>query len=179
MTPALIGLGANQGDSVGQILAALSRLHRQGAAVRRASSLYRTEPVGYSEQPWFVNAAALVETDLEAEALLQLGHALEEEFQRRRTIPNGPRTLDVDLLFFGDAVLSHPAVPHPRLRERAFVLRPCAEIAPDWPDPRDGRTLGDLARQADRNPSQGAVVILPEYPRHAVEAAIHQADPSG
>ena len=97
------------------------------------SSLYRTTPVGYRDQPDFVNACALVETRLTARALLDGLLAIEKAHGRVREIPNGPRTLDLDIVLYGDRIIHEPglAVPHPRAHERSFVLEPLLEV---WPD---------------------------------------------
>jgi 2-amino-4-hydroxy-6-hydroxymethyldihydropteridine diphosphokinase len=98
----------------------------------KQSSLYRSAPVGHDEQPDFVNAVAQLETALPAERLLAELHEIEARHGRTRSFPNAPRTLDLDLLLYGDAVLALSAltVPHPRMHERAFVLKPLLEIAP-------------------------------------------------
>jgi len=97
------------------------------------SSLYRTKPVGYADQPDFVNACALVETSLAPRALLEGLLAIERAHGRQRGIPNGPRTLDLDIVLYGDRVIREPdlTIPHPRAQERDFVLKPLAEV---WPD---------------------------------------------
>ena len=105
-----------------------------------ASSLYRSAPVGYEDQPDFVNAVAEIETGLGAKALLEELFAIEARFERARAFPNAPRTLDLDLLLYGEQVITEPGitVPHPRMHERAFVLAPLAEIAPDAVVPGKG-----------------------------------------
>jgi 2-amino-4-hydroxy-6-hydroxymethyldihydropteridine diphosphokinase len=115
------------------LAAAAVRLESLGRVVRR-SSLYSTAPVGFAEQPRFVNAAMALETKLAPRELLNGLLAIEQEFGRERTagVANGPRTLDLDILLFGDKQISEPGleIPHPRLAERAFVLVPLNEIAP-------------------------------------------------
>jgi 2-amino-4-hydroxy-6-hydroxymethyldihydropteridine diphosphokinase len=103
--------------------------------------------VPVSDQPWFVNAAAAIETELSARALLDLLHRIEESFGRTRTVANAARVLDLDLLAFGTQVLDappDPLVPHPRLAGRAFVLLPIRDIAPLWRHPVSGRTLDSM-----------------------------------
>ena len=97
------------------------------------SSLYRTKPVGYADQPDFVNACALVETSLAPRALLDGLLAIEQAHGRKRGIPNGPRTLDLDIVLYGDRVIREPelTIPHPRAQEREFVMKPLREV---WPD---------------------------------------------
>jgi 2-amino-4-hydroxy-6-hydroxymethyldihydropteridine diphosphokinase len=112
------------------------------------SSLYSTAPVGLAAQPRFTNAAVALESDLEPRELLRGLLAIEKEFGRDRVtgIPNGPRTLDLDLLLYGGLQVSESGleIPHPRLAERAFVLIPLNEIAPQIVDPRNGKTLAQL-----------------------------------
>ena len=129
---AYVGLGANLGDPAAAIRAAIEGLDAlPQSRVTARSSLYRTAPVG-ATGPDYVNAVAALETSLTAPDLLaQLQH-LEQRAGRERPYPNAPRTLDLDLLLYGDARIASPrlVVPHPRMHERAFVLHPLAEIAP-------------------------------------------------
>ena len=107
--------------------------------VLKRSSLYRTKPVGYADQPDFVNACALVETSLAPRALLDGLLAIEQAHGRKRGIPNGPRTLDLDIVLYGDRVIDEPdlKIPHPRAHERDFVLKPLREVWPDAVFPAD------------------------------------------
>lgn len=133
MSRAVIGIGGNVGDVAQAFREALGELDRtQGVRVVTASSLYRTAPVGGVEQDDFLNAAALLEVTLGAPQLLQLLLATEKEHGRTRDIHWGPRTLDLDLLWYEDVVLAAPGliVPHPRLHERRFALEPLVEVAP-------------------------------------------------
>ncbi len=134
MTRAYVGLGANLGDRERTLRAAVDALAaEEGIEVVSVSTLRETEPVGVGEQPRFLNGAAELETTLTARELLDRLLALEQRFGRVR-IPgeHGPRTLDLDLLLYGDEVIDEPGltVPHPRLHERRFVLEPLAELAP-------------------------------------------------
>jgi len=150
---AFIGLGANLGDPESQVrraFAALAELPR--TRLLAASSLYRSAPVGVVAQLDFINAVAEVETALAARALLDALLAEEMRFGRTREFPKAPRTLDLDLLLYGDRVIAEPGlvVPHPRMHERAFVLAPLAEIAPDIVIPGKGRAAALLAACADQ-----------------------------
>jgi 2-amino-4-hydroxy-6-hydroxymethyldihydropteridine diphosphokinase len=131
---AYIALGANLGDPVRQVRAGLAALAAlPHTRLLRASSLYRSAPVGYLEQPDFVNAVAAVETRLAPRALLQALLAVERTHGRVRDFPNAPRTLDLDIVLYGARTVGEAGltIPHPRMHERAFVMVPLAEIAPD------------------------------------------------
>jgi 2-amino-4-hydroxy-6-hydroxymethyldihydropteridine diphosphokinase len=133
VTIAYVGLGSNLQDPVRQVEAAFEELDRlPRTRVVKRSSLYRTAPVGYADQPEFINAVVQLDTGLAAEQLLDELQGLEARHGRERSFPNAPRILDLDLLLFGDLVLrtERLTVPHPRMRERAFVLEPLREIAP-------------------------------------------------
>jgi 2-amino-4-hydroxy-6-hydroxymethyldihydropteridine diphosphokinase len=146
---AFIGLGSNLADSMVQVRQAFTELEAiPGTRVTARSSLYRTSPVGYLQQPEFINAVASVQTRLEPQALLAALLAIEDRHGRRRGMRNAPRTLDLDLLLYGDEVLEQDGLtlPHPRLHERAFVLAPLAEIAPGAMVPGHGRVRDLLAR---------------------------------
>jgi 2-amino-4-hydroxy-6-hydroxymethyldihydropteridine diphosphokinase len=148
----IIGLGANLPNPVfgppkATLDAALSRLGQEGLRIVARSPWYETEPIPRGDQPWFVNGVAAVETALDPGELLQLLLRVEEGFGRVRSVPNAPRTLDLDLLAYDDFVLSGsepPILPHPRLHERAFVLLPLQDIAPGWIHPRLKLSIADL-----------------------------------
>lgn len=124
---------------------ALQRLEARNIKVIRRSRWYETAPVPVSDQPWYVNGVAAVETSLSAAALLTEMHAVESEMGRVRSEVNAPRVIDLDLLAFNDAVSSDwPVLPHPRLHVRAFVLLPLAEIAPDWVHPVSGQPVSEM-----------------------------------
>ena len=132
MTLAYVGIGSNLADPRAQVMAAFGELDRlPHTRVLKKSSLYRSAPVGHAAQPDFVNAVAQLETALPAERLLAELQQIEARHGRRRSFLNAPRTLDLDLLLYGDAQLSLPAltIPHPRMHERAFVLKPLIEIS--------------------------------------------------
>ncbi len=141
MTRAYVGLGANLGEPRRQVEAALGELDAiPRTRLLKASSLYRSVPMGYAQQPEYVNAVAELETGLAASALLAALQAIESRHGRSRSFANAPRTLDLDILLFGDAMLSEPGltIPHPRMHERAFVLNPLLELAPDAEVPGRG-----------------------------------------
>lgn len=134
MTIAFIALGSNLQSPQQQVLNALEALKRlPQTTLLQHSSLYKTAPLGYDNQPDFINAVAKVETDLTPHALLDAILAVEQTFGRERPFPNAPRILDLDLLLYGSEQINTATltVPHPRMHERAFVMLPLAEIAPD------------------------------------------------
>jgi len=148
-----IGIGSNLGDPVAHVRAAIDALSTlPDSRLAAASSLYASAPMGYAEQPDFVNAAVVLETGLEPRALLDELQAIESRFGRTRTFPNAPRTLDLDILLYGEEVIDEPdlKVPHPRLHERSFALAPMVELNPDCIIPRRGRAAEWLARCADQ-----------------------------
>jgi 2-amino-4-hydroxy-6-hydroxymethyldihydropteridine diphosphokinase len=145
---AFIGIGANLEDPVSKVQSALRDLDRLPASrVVAQSSLYRTAPVGMLEQPPFINAVAKLQTALDPQRLLASLLELEQRHGRVRSTRNAPRTLDLDLLLFGDRVIDQAGltVPHPRMHERAFVLAPLVEIAPDVTVPGRGSAAQLLA----------------------------------
>ena len=144
-----IALGANLGDRRAHLEWAVDRL-RELLTNLRVSSLIETEPVDVPEpQPPFLNGAVVGETTLGPEALLSELLALERECGRERTGVRAPRTLDLDLILYGDLIVDSPTlvVPHPRFTERAFVLQPLAEIAADMRDPRTGKNMARLLEE--------------------------------
>ena len=144
---AAIGVGSNIGDSVRICRDVFNQLRNHPAIDNvRISSLYRTSPVGSSAGGWFVNAAVVLETILEPPALLDFLLDMERSFGRVRTIKWGPRTLDLDILFYEDRQIDLPQLktPHPIMSERLFVLMPLAEIEPDWIDPATGRSVREM-----------------------------------
>jgi len=141
-----VALGSNLGDRGAHLDFAVSRL-RSLLTNLRASSYYETDPVGVSgPQSLFLNAAAIGSTEAPARDLLHALLSIEAERGRERPHPGAARTLDLDLILYGNLVLNEPelAVPHPRFRERRFVLEPLAEIAPELVDPVTGSTVGEL-----------------------------------
>lgn len=151
-----VALGANLGDPVATVKAALDALAAlPDARLQAVSSLYRTAPIGLKHQPDFINAVAALELDpavLPAPTFLARLFAIESAFGRQRSVPNAPRTLDLDLLLYGDSVSDDLCclLPHPRMHERAFVLAPLAEIAPDFLIPGRGKVAELLLACADQ-----------------------------
>lgn len=149
---AFVGLGANLEDPLQQVRQAISELDAiERTRVLVASSLYRSAPVGYADQPDFINAVAKVQTRLSPHELLDALHAIENRHGRQRSVRNAPRTLDLDLLLYGTLVVNEDALklPHPRMHERAFVLLPLAEIAPEALLPGHA-SVSQLLAQVDR-----------------------------
>jgi 2-amino-4-hydroxy-6-hydroxymethyldihydropteridine diphosphokinase len=173
MHTAYIAMGGNLASSAGApeatLAAAALRLESLGRVVHR-SSLYSTAPVGFAAQPRFVNAVVALETELSPRELLDHLLAIEQEFGRDRAagFTNGPRTLDLDILLFGDLVINEPVlkIPHPRLAERAFVLAPLNEIAPQLLISGCNKTVGQLlARLLEASPANSdAVIRIPCVP---------------
>lgn len=163
MAPALvsqiahIALGGNLDNPAARldrVFAELDRLPQ--TRLLQASSLYRTAPVGYANQPDFINAVAVVETSLSPHALMHELLEMENRHGRVRSIKDGPRTLDLDLLLYGDLSLETPALtlPHPRMHQRAFVLAPLLDVTPDCVIPEYGRVNELLAGLDDRDDPQ-------------------------
>jgi 2-amino-4-hydroxy-6-hydroxymethyldihydropteridine diphosphokinase len=153
VTLAYIGIGSNLDEPQAQVERAIDELARLPLTRLTArSSLYRTAPVGFAAQPDFINAVAELDTALGARELLGELQAIEARHGRRRSFANAPRSLDLDLLLFGDARIDAPdlVVPHPRMHERAFVLRPLVEIAAQAVIPGVGSAAACLAARADQ-----------------------------
>lgn len=151
-----IGVGSNLGDREGMIDLALRRLEEnQFVTLHQRSPVYETEPVGYLPQARFLNAVLEVETDFPPEALFRELMQVERYTGRERVARNGPRTLDLDLLAYGNWVLSKTdlTLPHPRLHERMFVLQPFADVNPNWIHPRLQKSVKELLANLVRNPS--------------------------
>jgi 2-amino-4-hydroxy-6-hydroxymethyldihydropteridine diphosphokinase len=148
----LIGLGANMpsraGEPAATLHAALAKLPELGISVTRVSSFYRSAPVPESSQPWFVNAVAEVKTALKPGELMQALLKVEKDFGRERGVKNAPRLLDLDLLDYDGQVArdAELELPHPRLHERAFVLYPLRDLAPEWKHP-DGKKIAALVNE--------------------------------
>ncbi|MGH9346361.1 MAG: 2-amino-4-hydroxy-6-hydroxymethyldihydropteridine diphosphokinase [Vicinamibacterales bacterium] len=145
MIDVAIALGSNLGDRERHLRDAAAQMAALVADLR-LSTFHETEPVGVGVQPAFLNAAAVGKTRLSAGALLAALLGIERALGRERPFPGAPRTLDLDLILYDGLVVEEPSltVPHPRFRERRFVLAPLAELAPGWVDPVTGRTVGAL-----------------------------------
>jgi 2-amino-4-hydroxy-6-hydroxymethyldihydropteridine diphosphokinase len=186
METAYIALGGNVPSRAGSpeatLVAAAERLESLGRVTAR-SSLYSTEPVGYADQPRFVNAVVALETDLQPRALLERLLDIEKEFGRDRAtgIPNGPRSLDLDIVSYGERKISEPGleIPHPRLAERAFVLVPMNEIAPEIRDSRSGKTMTQLLnslRDKDKSDTNAVVSLENRSWRAGVNGGVAHSD---
>jgi 2-amino-4-hydroxy-6-hydroxymethyldihydropteridine diphosphokinase len=148
---ACLSLGANLGDRIGNLKKALLKLTGFGV-IEKTSHIYETDPVGYLDQPQFLNMACLLLTALPPEDLLRSLKKLEEEIGREASFRNAPRPIDVDIVFYNDIVLDTPdlTIPHPRMHERAFVLAPLAELVPDFIHPLLNHTVSNLLQSSDQ-----------------------------
>ena len=146
-----IALGSNLGESLTTLENALQILAKTpGITLSSRSSWYRTEPVG-PPQPDYLNGCAILKVELNPQELLETLLATEQKFKRVRKERWGARTLDLDIILYDDLILDTPSlqIPHPRMQERAFVLMPLAEIAPNWLDPASGKTITQLLKELD------------------------------
>jgi 2-amino-4-hydroxy-6-hydroxymethyldihydropteridine diphosphokinase len=145
MSVAYLSLGSNLGDREANIRDCVVRLAVLGKVIR-ASSLFETEPVEFRAQPWFLNCAVQLETDLAPRELLTGIQKIEADLGRNRVVDKGPRTIDIDILLFGDRIVSEPDlhIPHPAMAQRRFVLEPLSEIAPNVVHPKTRKTIADM-----------------------------------
>ena len=144
-----LGVGSNLGDKVSNCLRALERVSSSGQNyIEAVSSFYKTEPIGYREQDWFINCVAEVSTLLSPRALLQILQGIERRMGRKQLFKWGPRVIDLDILLYGAEVVQEADViiPHPYLHKRGFVLFPLAELAPDLLHPVLKKTIKELLK---------------------------------
>jgi 2-amino-4-hydroxy-6-hydroxymethyldihydropteridine diphosphokinase len=146
MKTAYLSLGSNVGDRDSHLARTLERLNSSDIRVLRVSSVYETEPRDVPDQPWFLNQVVEVETSLFPKQLLARLQKIEIGMGRIRMLAKGPRTVDIDILFYGNAIVSTPGleIPHPRLADRRFVLEPLAELAPELRHPRTRHTVREM-----------------------------------
>jgi len=149
---AYLGLGSNLGNRRGNLESAVQRLDSPELRVLRLSSIYETEPRDLADQPWFLNQVIEVETTLFPRQLLRRVQKMELDLGRRRSVPKGPRLIDLDILLYASAKISTPGleVPHPRMAERRFVLEPLAELAPELRHPLTGQTIKEMLTRVSR-----------------------------
>jgi 2-amino-4-hydroxy-6-hydroxymethyldihydropteridine diphosphokinase len=146
MKTVYLALGANVGGREHNLQAAIDALHRGDLRITRISPVYETEPMGLRNQPWFLNLVVEAHTTLFPRQLLKRLHTIEKDLGRQRHVVNGPRTIDIDILFYGGFTIGTPelTVPHPRLHERRFVLQPLADLAPELRHPGSRKTVKEL-----------------------------------
>lgn len=149
MAVVYLGLGSNLGDRLANLRQAAQLLHDEVTLIQ-VSSVYETEPVGNPAQPWFLNAVLEGYTELGPQELLEFALAIENALGRVRSFPNAPRTIDIDILLYGEEVIatSSLTIPHPRLAERGFTLCPLTEIAPLFALPTTGETMESILASA-------------------------------
>lgn len=169
MAEVYLGLGSNLGDKAANLRESLRQLAGgpgSDVTLLAVSSLYRTEPVGYLAQDWFLNAAAHIKTQLSPHELLQRIIAIERKLGRVRTVRNGPRSIDLDILLWEDLIVNDDdlVIPHPRLHERLFVLEPLAEIASDSRHPVLCMTISERKAELEAKPRGDNGVLRIEGP---------------
>lgn len=160
MALVFIGIGSNIGNREKNIKAAI-RLIKNKCRIIKMSSLYETEPVGYKEQGWFLNCALKLQTGLKPEGLLNFFQSIEKKLGRAKAVKNGPRTIDLDILFYGSEIMKtrRLTVPHPRLHKRLFVLEPLNEICPEFVHPKLKKRIGYLRNRLRGKEAEAIVKI--------------------
>jgi 2-amino-4-hydroxy-6-hydroxymethyldihydropteridine diphosphokinase len=155
-----LSLGSNVGDREAHLRDAIARLGAAGRVVS-VSSFYETEPVEVTNQSWFLNCALAMETTATPEQLMTALLQIEQEMGRRRTQKKGPRTIDLDILLFGDLIMDSPelTIPHAAMHERRFVLEPLAEITPDARHPVLKKTVGELLEELPAGPAVRKITL--------------------
>ena len=159
--PLVVAFGSNLGDRLGHLFFAVEHLTAAAVQVEALSSVYETPPLGYVNQPAFLNMVGLASSDLPPRRLLSIFQSVEERAGRSPSFKNAPRPLDLDLLFFDARLVREPGlrIPHPRWKERSFVVRPLAEIAPGLRDPETGWSVHQVAERWPMEPQDIQVVL--------------------
>jgi dihydroneopterin aldolase/2-amino-4-hydroxy-6-hydroxymethyldihydropteridine diphosphokinase len=147
-----LSLGSNMGDRECNLEESIRQIS-EFAIIKKSSSIYETEPWGLKDQPKFLNQVVLVETKLAPKELLSHLKTIEQKMGRKKTVRYGPRLIDLDILFYDDLIMKTPdlIIPHPHITERAFVLVPLAEIAPNRFHPQPNKTIGELLKDLDKS----------------------------
>jgi 2-amino-4-hydroxy-6-hydroxymethyldihydropteridine diphosphokinase len=160
----VLALGSNLGDRLGNFCFAARGLEEAGIHLEAFSSVVETPPIGYLDQPPFLNMVALASADLPPQRVLSIFQSVEEKVGRTRDFPNAPRELDLDLLFFSGRILREEGlqVPHPRWKERSFVVRPLVEVSPHLRDPETGWQVHEVARFWPMEPRELQIVLSAE-----------------
>jgi len=160
-----LSLGSNLGQRRRYLTKAIEHLKAAGVRILKASSIYKTQPVGLADQPWFYNQVLEVATDLNPYELLALAKEIERKLRRQKTVVNGPRTIDIDLLLAEKSIIQtrNLVIPHPRLHQRRFVLEPLSEIAAETLHPLKRKKIETLLKETEDN---SAVIRLKANPRN-------------
>jgi 2-amino-4-hydroxy-6-hydroxymethyldihydropteridine diphosphokinase len=164
----VVALGSNLGDRLEHLAFGVRRLEEEGFGLEALSPVFETPAIGYQDQPDFLNMVTVGRTDLAPAGLLALLKSIERDAGRRRAFTNAPRTLDLDLVFFKGRIVREPGltVPHPRWKERSFVVRPLQSLCPDLVDPETGLRVDEVWRIWPQEPEQIREVVMgPAFPR--------------